>query len=86
MGAEATRAAELQQLGPAVGDSRPRPLHPTANLAISHRLLAATPGWIGEAGLKEQRTGLRETEVLSRPPCSGHLQARAGITHRAASV
>src|SRR5712671_3047580 len=31
-----TRAAELQQLGPAVGDSRPRPLHPTANLAISH--------------------------------------------------
>jgi hypothetical protein len=88
VGAEATRAAELQQLDPAVGDSRPRPLHPTANLAISHRLLAAPPGWIGEAGLKEQRTGLREkaAEVLSRPPCSGHLQARAGITHRAASV
>jgi hypothetical protein len=28
VGAEATRAAELQQLGPAVGDSRPRPLTP----------------------------------------------------------
>jgi hypothetical protein len=38
--------------------------------------------------MKEQLTRLREkaAEVLSRPPFRDHLQARAGITHRAASV